>query len=78
MGGEARGERHSDRRGRRSVRRLSCVDRSVERHVNTSLPLVGRMSGACELLRCPQVVLRPVSLPPSLLIENVRASSGPW
>ena len=38
MGGEARGERRSDGRGRRAVRRLRCMDRSVERQVNSFHP----------------------------------------
>ena len=51
----------SDDRGRRSVRRLRCMYWFVERHVNASL-CTGRMSGAYDLLRCPQVELRPVIL----------------
>ena len=41
MGGEAQGERRSDGWGRRSVRRLGRLDRSVERQANTSLAQAG-------------------------------------
>ena len=55
MGGEARGERRSDGRGRHAARRLTCLDRSVERHVNASLATFRirgtydppRLSGRC-------------------------------
>ena len=38
MGGVARGERRSDGRGRHAARRLTCLDRSVERQVNSFHP----------------------------------------
>ena len=59
MGGEARGERRSDGRGRRSVRRLRCMDRSVERQVNTSLAQAGPAKPN-DLLRYPGVAWQAV------------------
>ena len=38
MGGEARGERRSDGRGRRTVRRLRCMDRFIPFQVNSFHP----------------------------------------
>ena len=57
----ARDRRRSDGRSRRSIRRLRCTDRSVERYVNASSSAVG-ISGTYDLLRCPHVEPRPHSL----------------
>ena len=38
MGGEARGERRSDGRGRRSVRRLRCMEWFIPLQVNSFHP----------------------------------------
>ena len=52
-------ELRSDDTSRRSVRRLRCMDRSVERYVNASSSAVG-ISGTYGLLRCPHVEWQPV------------------
>ena len=59
MDGGPQRERRSDGTSRRSVRRLRCLDRSVERYVNASSSAVGT-SGTYDLLRCPHVDWRPV------------------
>ena len=59
MDGGPQRERRSDDTSRRSVRRLRCMDRSVERYVNASSSAVG-ISGTYDLLRCTHVDWRPV------------------
>ena len=66
MDGGPQRERRSDGTSRRSVRRLRCMDRSVERYVNASSSAVG-ISGTYGLLRCPRVEWQPV-IPSILLI----------
>ena len=62
MDGGPQRERRSGGTSRRSVHRLWCMDRSVERYVNASSRTVG-ISGTYGLLRCPHVEGQP-GIPP--------------
>ena len=77
MDGGPRRNEYNDGAGHRSVCRLRCMDWSIERYVNAS-PCTGSMSGACDLLRCPQVEFQPVVLLTDLQMKNARGSSSIW